>query len=112
MTSFLQDILRQPEELQGTLDFVCTPASHALQRAAAVMQRARHICLTGMGSSWHAALNAGSILHLNGSPVCTLDACVIGQDLPVEAAASTFQLPKLPRHWQFVLDLSILFLHR
>jgi glucosamine--fructose-6-phosphate aminotransferase (isomerizing) len=75
MTFFLQDILRQPEELQRALDFLCGPGSHALRRAAEAIQKARHIYLTGMGSSWHAALNAGSICHLNGSPVYTLDAC-------------------------------------
>ena len=75
MTFFLQDILRQPEELHRTLEFLHGPGSQALQRAVSAMQKARHIYFTGMGSSWHAALNAASICHLNGSPVYTLDAC-------------------------------------
>jgi glucosamine--fructose-6-phosphate aminotransferase (isomerizing) len=74
MTRFLQDILRQPEELQRTLDFLAGPGSRALQQAASALQNARHIYLTGMGSSWHAALNAASICHGNGSPAYTLDA--------------------------------------
>jgi glucosamine--fructose-6-phosphate aminotransferase (isomerizing) len=79
MTSFLQDILRQPEQLHRALDFLCGPGSQAVQRAASAMQKARHIYLTGMGSSWHAALNAASICHLNGSPAYTLDACDLVQ---------------------------------
>jgi glutamine---fructose-6-phosphate transaminase (isomerizing) len=75
MTRFLQDILRQPQELQRTLDFLGAPGSHALQRAAEAMQKARHIYMTGMGGSWHAALNAAAILHLKGSAAYTLDAC-------------------------------------
>jgi glucosamine--fructose-6-phosphate aminotransferase (isomerizing) len=75
MTFFLRDILRQPEELHRTLEFLQGPGSQALQQAVSVMQKARQIYLTGMGSSWHAALNAGSICHLYGSPAYTLDAC-------------------------------------
>jgi len=75
MTLFLQDILRQPVELQRALDFLCGPGAQALQAAAAAMQQARHIYLTGMGSSWHAALNAASMAHGVGYPAYTLDAC-------------------------------------
>ena len=75
MTRFLQDILRQPQELQRTLDFLGGPGCHALQSAAAAMRKASHIYMTGMGGSWHAALNAAAILHLNGFPAYTLDAC-------------------------------------
>jgi DNA-binding MurR/RpiR family transcriptional regulator len=51
MTFFLQDILRQPEELQRALHFLSGPGNAALHRAAAAMQNARHIYLTGMGGS-------------------------------------------------------------
>ncbi len=74
MTFFLQDILRQPQELQRTLNFLCGPASQTLERAASAMRQAQHIYLTGMGSSWHAALNAGYICHRNGLPAHMLDA--------------------------------------
>jgi glutamine---fructose-6-phosphate transaminase (isomerizing) len=75
MTFFLQDILRQPQELQRALDFLGGAGNHALQRAAAAMRNARHLYLTGMGSSWHAALNAGSVCHRYGFSAHTLDAC-------------------------------------
>jgi glucosamine--fructose-6-phosphate aminotransferase (isomerizing) len=75
MTFFLKDILRQPGELQRTLDFLCGPGSEAVARAASALRDAREIYLTGMGSSWHAALNASYICHRNGLPAHTLDAC-------------------------------------
>lgn len=75
MTFFLQDILRQPQELQRSLDFLGGPGSDALIRAASAMRSANHVYLTGMGSSWHAALNASYICHRHGIPAHTLDAC-------------------------------------
>jgi glucosamine--fructose-6-phosphate aminotransferase (isomerizing) len=75
MTSFLKDILRQPDELQRALDFLNGPGSKPLQRAVSAIKKASQLYLTGMGSSWHAALNAAAICHHYGFPAHTLDAC-------------------------------------
>ncbi len=75
MTFFLQDILRQPQELQRALDFLCGDGRAALDHAAVAVKNANHIYFTGMGSSWHAALGAGFLAHSNSLPVHTLDAC-------------------------------------
>jgi glucosamine--fructose-6-phosphate aminotransferase (isomerizing) len=75
MTLFLNDILRQPAELQRALDFLAGPGAEPLQRAASAIKQAGHLYLTGMGSSWHAALNAAAICHHYGFPAQTLDAC-------------------------------------
>jgi glucosamine--fructose-6-phosphate aminotransferase (isomerizing) len=74
MTQFLQDILRQPNELQRVIDFLCTGGQPVLTEAAAAVRTARHVYMTGIGASWHAALNAGALLHLWGRPVYTQDA--------------------------------------
>jgi glutamine---fructose-6-phosphate transaminase (isomerizing) len=74
MTYFLRDILRQPEELQRVFDLLCGGARPILNKAAEAVRSARHVYLTGMGSSWHAALNAGSLFHFGGFPVHTQDA--------------------------------------
>ena len=74
MTFFLQDILRQPYELQRTLDYLCGSGSRPLAKAVAAIHNASHLYLTGMGSSWHAAMNAGFICHRNGSPAHSFDA--------------------------------------
>jgi glucosamine--fructose-6-phosphate aminotransferase (isomerizing) len=75
MTLFLKDILRQPAELHRALDFLTGPGADPLQRAASAIKNAGHLYLTGMGSSWHAALNAAAICHHYGFPALTLDAC-------------------------------------
>jgi glutamine---fructose-6-phosphate transaminase (isomerizing) len=74
MTHFLQDILRQPDELERLFDYLCTGARPALDRAAEAIRSARYVYLTGIGSSWHAALNAGSLFYRAGFPVHMRDA--------------------------------------
>ena len=73
-THFLRDILRQPAELRRTLDYLAAQGRPALDEAANIVQSARHVYLTGIGSSWHAALAAGALFHGNGIPVHLLDA--------------------------------------
>lgn len=51
MTYFLQDILRQPEELERTLSYLSGPGRRELQTAADAIRKARPVYLTGMGSS-------------------------------------------------------------
>ena len=74
MTHFLRDILRQPTELQRTLDFLMGAGRPALDAATAAIRRARHVYLTGIGSSWHAAICAGTLFNLGASPVYLYDA--------------------------------------
>jgi|ERR1700722_1854018 glucosamine--fructose-6-phosphate aminotransferase (isomerizing) len=69
MTHFLQDILRQPVELERTLNYLSGAGRRELQAAADTIRKARHVYLTGMGSSWHAAFGAGAILFRAGRPV-------------------------------------------
>jgi glucosamine--fructose-6-phosphate aminotransferase (isomerizing) len=74
MTQFLRDILRQPDELQRVIQFLCGSGRPMLDNAAAAVRKARHVYVTGIGSSWHAALNAGALFHLWGHPVYIQDA--------------------------------------
>jgi glucosamine--fructose-6-phosphate aminotransferase (isomerizing) len=74
MTHFLRDILRQPEELLGVIDYLSARARPTLDAAAGALRSARHVYLTGIGSSWYAALNAESIFHRAGFPVHARDA--------------------------------------
>lgn len=73
MTYFLRDILRQPEELQRTLDFLSGPGAAALESAALAIRNAGHVCLTGIGSSWHAVLCAAPFFHRAGFPIVMQD---------------------------------------
>lgn len=79
MTHFLLDILRQPDELQRTIEFLCADGSRSLDAAAALVRNARHVYLTGIGSSWHAALNAGTLFYAGSHPVYMQDAAELLQ---------------------------------
>jgi len=73
MTYFLQDILRQPQELGRAIDGLCGVGRGTLQAAAATIREARYVYLTGIGSRWHAAFGAGAIFHGAGRPVYMQD---------------------------------------
>ena len=87
MTHFLKDILRQPEELQRTIELLVSASGGGrgalgavsagrsqLDAAAAAIRGARQVYLTGIGSSWHAALNVGAMFHQHAHPVYLIDA--------------------------------------
>ena len=78
-TYFLQDILRQPNELRATIDFLCGAGRRRLDEATAAIRGARHVYLTGIGSSWHAALTAEPVFSLGGFPVYLRDAAELLQ---------------------------------
>jgi len=69
VTRFLQDILRQPTELQLTIDHLRGAGQPRLTEAVAVIKNARHVYVTGIGSSWHAALTVGPLFSMGGLPV-------------------------------------------
>jgi glutamine---fructose-6-phosphate transaminase (isomerizing) len=79
MTHFLHDILRQPNELQRTLDYLSGAGRGALGAADAAMRSARQVYLTGIGSSWHAGLNVSALFQLGGRPVYLVDAAELVQ---------------------------------
>ena len=79
MTHFLRDILRQPRELQRTLKYLIGTGRAELDEAAAFVRNARHVFLTGIGSSWHAALTAGPLFYRSAHPVYMLDAAELLQ---------------------------------
>ncbi|HEV2499297.1 MAG TPA: SIS domain-containing protein [Terriglobia bacterium] len=74
MTYFLHDVLRQPDELQRVIQYFYVEGRPALEDAVAVVRSASHVYVTGIGSSWHAALNAKSLFHEGGLPVHSQDA--------------------------------------
>lgn len=79
MTHFLRDILRQPNALQRTIDFLLGAGRPTLDAATTAIRGARHVYLTGIGSSWHAALSAGPLFHLAARPVYVQDAAELLQ---------------------------------
>lgn len=74
MTRFLQDILRQPDEMRGALKFLGGAGRARLEEAANAIRNARSTYLTGIGASWNAALSASTLFHLGARPVYLQDA--------------------------------------
>ena len=74
MTYFLQDILRQPDELQRVIDHLNSAGRKSLDSAANAIRGARYVFVTGIGASWNAALCAGPIFYIGGVPVYMLEA--------------------------------------
>jgi glucosamine--fructose-6-phosphate aminotransferase (isomerizing) len=74
MTHFLQDILRQPDELQGVIELLQGEGRKALEMASGAVRAACHVYLTGIGASYNAALGAAHHFHSAGHPVYLLDA--------------------------------------
>lgn len=68
-TRFLLDILRQPTEMQRTIDFLTRPGQKTLEQARSLIRSAGSVYLTGIGASWNAALSAGSQFHAAGCRV-------------------------------------------
>jgi glucosamine--fructose-6-phosphate aminotransferase (isomerizing) len=68
-TRFLQDIIRQPVEMQRTIEHLTGPGRQGVQQATSLIRSAAHIILTGIGASWNAALCAGSLFYSGGRPV-------------------------------------------
>src|SRR5216684_3567268 len=61
-------------ELLRTIDYLQGAGRRRLAEAAATIRNARHVYLTGIGSSWHAALTAAPLFSLGGHPVYMQDA--------------------------------------
>ncbi|HUO24341.1 MAG TPA: SIS domain-containing protein [Candidatus Aquilonibacter sp.] len=74
MTRFLQDILRQPDELRRVLDHLQGPGHRTLEDAAQRIRSARHVYFTGIGSSWHVAMSVKPLFYLAARPVYLEDA--------------------------------------
>jgi glucosamine--fructose-6-phosphate aminotransferase (isomerizing) len=102
MTHFLNDILRQPAELKRTIDFLLGAGRPALDAAATAIRRARHVYLTGIGSSWHAALTAGPLFHLGGSPVYMQDAADLLQFAAIPPGSAIIVISRSGRSVEIV----------
>jgi glutamine---fructose-6-phosphate transaminase (isomerizing) len=74
MTKLLNDILKQPQELIRALRSLLEKERSRLDQATFILDQAKHIYLTGIGASWHAAMAAASFFHTAGRPVSLIEA--------------------------------------
>jgi glucosamine--fructose-6-phosphate aminotransferase (isomerizing) len=101
-THFLRDILRQPDELQRTLDYLSGAGRRALDAAVAAVRAGRHVYLTGIGSSWHAGLNVAALFQVGGRPVYLVDAAELVQFAAIPAGAVLIVISRSGRSVEIV----------
>src|SRR6266481_5299082 len=102
MTHFLRDILRQPSELQRTLEHLSGAGRGALEAAVAALRSARHVYLTGIGSSWHAGLNVSVLFQLGARPVYLVDAAELVQCAAIPAESVLIVISRSGRSVEIV----------
>src|ERR1700752_3828846 len=102
MTHFLRDILRQPNELQRTLEHLARAGRGALDAAAAAVRAGRHVYLTGIGSSWHAGLNISVLFQLGARPVYLVGAAELVQFAAIPAGAVLIMISRSGRSVEIV----------
>src|SRR5215471_3129308 len=91
MTQFFRDILRQPDEMQRAVQSLSDARPGTLEAASNAVRNAEQVYLTGIGSSWHAAMNVGALFQRRGRPVY------------LEGAAELLEFGTLPEHSVFVV---------
>jgi fructoselysine-6-P-deglycase FrlB-like protein len=102
MTHFLRDILRQPNELQRTLEHLSGAGRAPFDAAGAAVRSARHVYLTGIGSSWHAGLNVAAVFHGAGRPVYLVDAAEMVQFAAMQAGSVLIVISRSGRSVEIV----------
>ena len=102
MTRFLQDILRQPDELMKTLVLLNSHKRSSLESATDAIRKARHIYVTGIGASWNAAVGAGLIFHAGGVPVHMLEASELLQFVVIPQGSVILALSRSGRSIEIV----------
>lgn len=102
MTHFLEDILRQPLELQSAIDYLSGAGHRRLAEAATAIRSASHVYLTGIGSSWHAALSAAPLFSMGGRPVYVQDAAELLQFATIPSDAVIVVISRTGRSVEIV----------
>jgi len=102
ITHFLRDILRQPAELQRTLGYLSGAGNGVLDAAVAAVRAARHVYLSGIGSSWHAGLNVAAMFQVGGRPVYLVDAAELVQFAAIPAGAVLIVISRSGRSVEIV----------
>src|SRR5712675_517963 len=102
MTHFLRDILRQPDELRRSIEYLSTTGRGALDAAVTAVRAARHVYLSGIGSSWHAGLNVAALFHGRERPVYLVDAAELVQFAAIPAGAVLIVISRSGRSVEIV----------
>ena len=94
MSKYLHDVLSEPAELIGSLNYTLGPGRSALDQAANCLRQAREIFITGIGSSWHAGMAVQSLFVSRGKFVHLMDASELLHFASLPAGAALIVLSR------------------
>jgi len=101
-TCFERDILRQPVELSRTLNLLTGALQAQLREAATLLRGTKHVFLTGIGASWHAAMGAGALFSQQGRPVHLIEAAELLHFASIPPGAVVIALSRTGRSIEIV----------
>ena len=102
MTSLLNDILCEPQELSRMLTHTTGAGRPALDAAARIVRDARHLYVTGIGSSWHAGMAVAAAFEATGRPCQLCDASELLHFMPIPAGSAVIMLSRSGRSFEIV----------
>ncbi len=73
MTKFLEDILKQPEQLQQSLEYTFSDGWNEIEKANRLIRSAKTIFISGIGASWNAGLAIQAAFNELGIPSILCD---------------------------------------
>ena len=101
-TRFLQDISRQPAEMQRAIEYLTGAGQDAVQEARALIRSASHVIITGIGASWHAAIRAGALFELEERPVFLQEAGELLHFAPIRRGSVVVAISRTGRSIEIV----------
>lgn len=107
MTQYLQDILREADELSGILAFTTGEGRQALEAAAAILRDVQHIYITGIGSSWHAGMAVRAFFDRAARPVHLVDASELVHSYALPPNSAVLVLSRSGRSIEVVQALDL-----
>lgn len=73
MTKYFEDIIKQPEQLQLSMDYTFTEGWAEVEKAIKIIRSAKTVYISGIGASWNAGLAIQATFNEVGIPVMLID---------------------------------------
>src|SRR4051812_42849839 len=94
MKELLKNILSEPAELRKSLAFTLGEGRAELTKAAGIVTAAKHVFITGIGSSWHAGMAVQALFERAGFPVHLADASELLHVVAIPAGSAVIALSR------------------
>ncbi|HRK33326.1 MAG TPA: SIS domain-containing protein [Candidatus Hydrogenedentes bacterium] len=105
MSKLWDDIERQMSDLRQCLGYTTGAGKSQLDLAAALVAKARHVIITGIGASWHAGMGVQHLFHMHGIPAHLVDTAELEIMWPIPADATLIILSRSGKSIEIVRTL-------